>query len=213
VSIDGTDTSSEAAELISADGYRYDLFLSYRRTPNVSAWVHNHFHPRLRDCLSDELADEPRIFLDVAQDPGTPWPANLRYALQRSRLMVAVLSPPYFRSRWCLAEWQTILRREQMLGLDGPQSAVRLVYPVQYSDGEEFARNARHLQMDDRFKKLRYPQPAFAESNRYLDFHDALVSLAECLADRLRNAPSWQPDWPIEEPEPSAPAPASVPRF
>jgi hypothetical protein len=213
VSSEGTVELGEAADATSADGYRYDLFLSYRRTPNVSAWVRNHFHPGLRNCLWDELEYEPQIFLDIEQDPGTPWPEHLKWALQRSRLVVAVLSPPYFTSRWCMAEWQTILRREQREGLDGPGDVAHLLHPVPYSDGDRFPADVSNRQMDPTFKDFRFPQRPFADSVRYLGLHEALVKLAERLAARLDKTPVWRPDWPVVEPEPLEPTPAGVPRF
>jgi len=36
-------------------GYEFDVFVSYIRSGNPYAWVSNHFLPRLRDCLADEL--------------------------------------------------------------------------------------------------------------------------------------------------------------
>ena len=99
-----------------AEGYEYDLFLSYRREGDVGEWVRNHFHDRLRNCLNSEFPRPVRIFFDVGQEPGTHWRKNIARALQRSHLLVAVLSPQYFTSSWCLAEWNTIRRREERLG-------------------------------------------------------------------------------------------------
>jgi hypothetical protein len=61
-----------------AGGYEYDLFISYRRRGTVCEWVKNHFVRVLDLCLVDHVRQEPRIFLDIAQDVGTHWPQNLK---------------------------------------------------------------------------------------------------------------------------------------
>jgi len=85
---------------VSPSGYRFDLFLSYRRGGTVPDWVHNHLHPLLLDCLADELSREPRIFLDSTMETGVHWPSGLEWALRRSRLLLPIWSPPYFTSPW-----------------------------------------------------------------------------------------------------------------
>lgn len=195
------------------DGYEYDIFISYRRAPNVQAWVQNHFYPVLRDCLTDEISDEPKIFLDAQQEVGVRWPDNLARALHRSRLLVAVWSPPYFRSSWCLAEWHTMLQRERLLGIGGPADPMGLVYPVRYSDGDRFPEEARSVEQQVSFTDWRYPYRQFSESLAYLEFHTAVVKMAEYLAGRLDNVPQWQADWPVVRPGSPEPSPAALPRL
>lgn len=194
-------------------GYEYDIFISYRRNGNVGRWVQNHFAPLLRDCLTDELPYDPRIFLDKDMEVGARWPDELAHALSRSHLLLAVWSPPYFTSRWCLAEWRSILDRERMLGLGGPNSARGLVYPIRFSDGDKFPIEAKNVLHEMSFKEWRLPYPQFAESQKYLDFHQAVVKLAERLAPRFDSPPPWQPDWPILRPDPIEPPPADIPRL
>ena len=175
--------------------------------------MRNHLVPRLHDCLVDELSRDPRIFLDVTQDVGTRWPDNLTRALNQSQLLLAVWSPSYFSSRWCLAEWHTMLLREQILGIGGAQEPMGLVYPIRFSDGDRFPAQARNVQQEMIFKEWRYPYPQFTESVKYLDFHQAVVELAERLAPRFDDPPPWQPDWPSEWPEPPEPGPSGLPRL
>lgn len=195
------------------EGYAYDLFVSYRRTPNVREWVRNHLVPRLSDALADELEREPRIFMDAELEVGVRWPDRLVWALQRSRLMLAVWSPPYFTSAWCMAEWQTMLRREQLVGMSGRPAQPGLVYPIRYSDGHRFPAAAQNVQQEMIFSEWRYPYPQFADSPKYLDFHDAVVELAERLARRLDDTPAWRPDWPSVFPGATPPSPATLPRL
>jgi hypothetical protein len=191
--------------------YEYDVFVSYRRTGNVQKWTSNHLVPRLRDCLEGELDHDPRVFFDTEQEAGTPWPENLMRALQRSRLLLAIWSPPYFRSRWCLAEWKTITAREQVLG--GGQESLALTYPIRYSDGKKFPDEACNVQQEMIFKDWNYPDPQFAQSELYLGFHSAVVTLAERIAERLDDVPPWDPDWPVVMPEPPEPGPTDMPRL
>jgi hypothetical protein len=193
--------------------YEHDVFISYRRIGNVTEWARNHLVPRLRRCLEDELGHEPRIFFDTEQEAGTHWEKNLKRALQRSRLLIAIWSPPYFCSRWCLAEWKTITAREQVLGLGSAQNLSGLVYPIRYSDGARFPAEARNVQHEMIFKDWRYPDPQFAESELYLGFHSAVVKLAERITERLDDSPPWDPDWPVVLPEPPDCGPTPLPRL
>ncbi len=194
-------------------GYAYDIFVSYRRNGNVGDWVQNHLGPLLIRCLEDELPDKPEVFLDAQQDVGTKWPDNIAHALSRSRLLLAVWSPSYFTSPWCLAEWQTMLLRERALGIGGPANPIGLVYPIRFSDGDSFPPEAQRVQQEACFKDWRIPYPHFKESVKYLDFHQAVVRLAESLAERLQFCPTWQRDWPVARVE-EVPAPIlSLPRL
>ncbi|MGH3565138.1 MAG: toll/interleukin-1 receptor domain-containing protein, partial [Pseudonocardia sp.] len=184
------------------DGYEYDLFISYRRNGNVRDWMRNHFAPRLRECLVDELPREPRIFLDVELDVGTRWPDEIARALHRSHLLLAVWSPSYFTSHWCLAEWRTMRRREEILGLGELRNRSGLIYPIRFSDGDQFPLEAQNVTQEMSFKDWRLPYPQFVKSEKYLDFHQAVIDLAERLAPRFDDPPLWQPDWPVERPDP-----------
>lgn len=193
--------------------YEYDVFLSYPREGQVCPWVHNHLFPLLRDCLGSRLEQAPRIFVDTAQPTGVLWPDNLRNALTASRLLVAVWTPPYFRSKWCLAEWNSMLERESLLQGSGHNLRRGLVYPVVYSDGDHFHQRARDTQYRRDLSKFTYPYPCFRESTTYLSFHDTMMSVAEEIESHLSEIPDWQPDWPIVEPELTPSPPMGLPRI
>jgi hypothetical protein len=195
-------------------GYRYDVFLSYRRSGagGVAPWVRNHFLHLLTDCLADEMAGEPRIFIDERQDLGGYWPATLARALDASRVLVPVWSPKYFTSRWCVAEWQTILRREQLFGLATERQPLGLVYPVVFSDGDHFPNEARHRQAAD-FKKWAVPAKSYRKTRGYVGLHKAVREFAGELAPRLRQVPDWQAGWPAVRVDPPLPPPPTPPRL
>jgi TIR domain len=192
----GTSVASADNTVLADPGYEWDVFVSYRRNGNVGSWVQNHLAPVLVRCLEDELPESPRIFIDTQQDVGTKWPDNIVRALVRSRLLLAVWSPSYFTSQWCLAEWQTMLLREQLLGIGSPANPIGLVYPIVFSDGDSFPPETRRVQQVC-FKDWRVPYPHFRKSVQYVDFHWAVVRVAEDLAKRLPSCPIWRRDWPI----------------
>ena len=193
--------------------YEYEIFLSYSRTGNVRDWVKNHFHPVLRECLVDLLPDEPRIFVDWEQEIGVNWPANFAHSLKRSCYLVAVWSPRYFKSRWCLAEWHSILKREECLGLATEANPRGLVYPVVFSDGVHFPPKARDTQAKIDMCGWAYPYKQFRETNDYLDFHQAVNQMAAQICSNFADAPVWEDNWPIEQPSPSPETPSSLPRI
>lgn len=175
--------------------YRYDVFLSYRRSGpgNAGKWVRNHFHPLLVDCLGDQLAWKPKVFFDLEVETGSHWPNMLEDALLHSKMLVAVWSPPYFRSAWCLAEWQTMLAREQIV------APVGLVYPVVFSDKDNFPPAARARQARD-LKAWSNPFPSFSESRDYDRFYHEMSDIAAELGQMLTRAPAWQANWPVHRP-------------
>jgi TIR domain len=193
----------------SPDGYAFDVFLSYRRSGpgNSGQWVRNHFHPLLRDCLADQLGWAPRVFLDVETETGTIWPDHLEHALLRSRMLVCVWTPPYFRSPWCLAEWETMQARERLL--DGRLDCA-LVYPVVFSDSDSFPPAARSRQARD-LKPWSNPFPAFRDSRDYDDLYKEMTGIAIELAGMLPRTPPWTDGWPVCRPAAPTPPPPDLP--
>lgn len=186
--------------------YRYDVFLSYRRSGpgNVGQWVRNHFHRLLVDCLSDQLDWEPKVFFDLEAETGSDWPSMLEQALLHSKMLVAVWSPPYFRSAWCLAEWESMRAREQVVA---PGRPAGLIYPVVFSDSRTFPPAARTRQARD-LKAWNNPFPSFQESRDYDRFYHEMLDIADELGRMLARAPAWQAGWPVQRP--AEPGPAQV---
>ncbi len=188
--------------------YEWDVFISYPRSGQVGAWVGNHFAPVLRDCLESVLPQQPRIFIDHSLETGVAWSDALKQALLRSRLLVAVWTPPFFRSPWCMAEWESMLEREAVLAGGRPPRG--LIYPVVYSDGNHFALKAKQTQFRRDLTKFTYPQPGFRDSVAYLGFHDTMMDIAAEIETHLQTVPPWQDHWPIIEPAVEASAPVAL---
>jgi len=93
-----------------SEDYTYGVFISYRHRGHTAEWIKNHFYPmleqRLPECMP--VDHDTKIFLDLKIETGSAWPDELRHALKMSRCILAVWSPDYFRSEWCLAEWHTL---------------------------------------------------------------------------------------------------------
>lgn len=129
--------------------YEYEFFLSYSRKNPVGNWVRNNFHPELEQWLASFAGNAPRIFIDKDIEEGDHWPSRLENALRRSKYLVAVWSPQYFTSPWCVAEWQSMRQREALLGLGTPEAPHGLVCAVVFSDGKTFPPEAQATQRHD----------------------------------------------------------------
>ena len=195
-------------------GYEFDVFISYSRLGSAPKWLMNHFYPKLKDCLADQVAPAPKVFVDKGMPRGVHWPTQLQKALHRSKIMVAVLTPPYFESRWCLAELRSMHAREKLLGLGGPDRPQGLIYPVLYSDSRNFPAEEGLERSWWDFKELANPDLVFQESREWISFHRRVTEFAEDLVDLLGQVPQWRPDWPlIDPPDPPLLPPPPIPRF
>lgn len=196
-----------------AEDYLYDIFISYRHKGQAMEWVRNHFHPLLEQRLPDSLPvqHELSVFIDLDIETGAAWPAKLRQALKNARCLVAVWSPEYFRSDWCLAEWQTMREREKLLGWRSEQNPQGLIYPVVFADGEHFPPEARAVQWRD-LRAWNYGAPAFRDTVGFLDFDQQVQKLAGELAGMILTAPAWQ-DWPVVTPNAAPEVVVKLPRL
>jgi hypothetical protein len=96
--------------------YEFDIFISYRRTETVGRWVQNQLLPRLQDRLNEAAPAPVRLSCDIQMETGVSWPDELKRRLARSGLLIMVCTADYFRSRWCMAEWQSFREREKNAG-------------------------------------------------------------------------------------------------
>lgn len=198
--------------IMAKDDYEYDFFLSYSRRSPVREWVQNHFYPVILECLDSELDEKPEIFVDWLQEGGVDWPNNLERALKRSRFLLPVFSPQYFRSAWCMTEWRTFREREKLSNLSSVENPHGLVLPVKFSDGDHYHDEAKRTQFCCDLSAWRIPEPVFRESTEWIPFRQKLNWLAEQLARRIAKAPPWEADWPVIRSPPLGQPRAKVPR-
>lgn len=173
----------------------HDIFISYRRDPPFGPWVRDLLFPELLEAMRREMPVEPDIFRDEQSiEPGEVWPEKLHRALSRSRLMIAVLCPPYFfQSRWCPAEWRTMEQREKAVEED--PTILPLLIPIRYSDGDCFPKTAQERQAAD-FTPFNVLEAQHKDTRLWLDFKGEVGKLARTLTRRLLHIPPWSPDWP-----------------
>ena len=181
--------------------YLHDIFLSYSREDPVLEWVRYYFKRELERWLKETMAEEPQIFRDEESlKTGTSWPLALQEGLRRSKVVVAVLSPSYFRSPWCCAEWSSIRHREQQLGLRTQGNTRGLIYPVCFSNGDCFPPDVKDIQYRD-LRRWNRASPAFRRTVSYDRFLSEMQVIAEELAGLLLTVPAWREDFPILLPE------------
>lgn len=181
--------------------YIYDIFLSYRPRPPVGDWVKYHFYPLLSRWLNQAMPRDTKIFIDVEEiDVGSQWPLRLENALKNSRCLVPVWSPDYFRSSWCLAELQSMMQRESLLGFRTDENPAGLIYPVVFSDGEHFPPETKKIQNKD-LRKWNSSSEVFRETRAYVDFEQEIQLIAQKIGQMLQTVPAYQQDWPVVIPD------------
>jgi hypothetical protein len=142
------------------------------------------------------MSIKPRVFWYKEQPPGVDWKENLKKVLPRTRILVAILSPHYFRSAWCMAEFESVVEREKKLGLGKVQYPQGLIYPVLFSDGECFSEVGRVKFWKD-LSEWRYHWPQFRNSLTYLEFDKAMREVAKELVKQYAAVPPWSADFPV----------------
>lgn len=177
--------------------YEFDIFVSYRRTDTIGKWVKNHLVPMLQSRLNEVSPDDIRIFCDFKMDDGVNFPAELERQIKASKLLVGIWTANYFRSEWCMAEWESFRKRQKQLGLFTGDHTQGLIYPILFSGGNYFHPDARITQCNRDFSQLNYPEESFRNSTRYLEFDDLVKQMADDLVVRLDAVPEWQEDFPI----------------
>jgi TIR domain-containing protein len=85
------------------------VFISYSRHGSAQKWLLNHFYEKLCECLADQFAPPLKVYMDRATMPrAVHWPSDLQAALRHSKIMIQLLTPPYFTSPWCMAELRSM---------------------------------------------------------------------------------------------------------
>ncbi len=179
----------------------HDVFVSSPGGPPVAPWVERVFVPELRDAMGRE-GGAPRARVFHFRHPGMievgrPWWQEIRVALLRSAILVPVFAPDYFRSEFCLTEWETFRHRRLVTGAS-------CLYPVRYSDGFFFDEDARAEEYDD-FGPFAH---LAIRSRASKSFKDRVRLVAETLVHRVENLSPASAVVDIVERRPREPRPA-----
>ncbi|MFQ3452694.1 TIR domain-containing protein [Bradyrhizobium sp. UFLA01-814] len=90
----------------------FEIFCSYAHADNDDGWIEK-FVQELSSLCSKLAGERVTVFLDrEAMITAQIWEEKIKAALDASGVMIAVLSPSYIRSNWCLTEWQIFEARE-----------------------------------------------------------------------------------------------------
>jgi len=183
--------------------YSHDVFISYSRTGVIKRFVIQHFYPKLRDWLREELGREVDIFIDEESISGNEhWPESIADSLVASRCLVPVLTGRYFYSEWCLSEWSNFVERERRLGFHDSRRS--LIVPAVYHDGDRFLKEARRY-VPHNFRDCGSDSPKFEDHASYPLFEERIRELARDVAQVVEHAPEFNPDWPKITFTPDAP--------
>ncbi len=134
----------------------------------------------------------PPVFVDQREiHTGDQWPEVLKGALRQSRVLVAILTPSYFHSEWCMSEWASFEAREQRVGQN-------LIVPIcisNYPYVESKCGGQRQI-----FNFCRLNEHATNEETRpdaFTRMQKAIIqNVASEVARKIRSAPTYE-DWPL----------------
>ncbi len=174
--------------------YQHDIFISYRRNPETSAWISEHFAPLLELRVELELGRKPSLYIDNQIEAGTSWPTSLGTALGGSRVLIALWSGNYLASGWCTEELSQMLGRERAARLRTADRPYGVVIPAFIHDGEKFPPDLRHIQHFEIQKSFNVRMAR--DSPRAEELDADLTAQAPAIAACIINAPTWRKAWP-----------------
>ena len=94
---------------------KYDVFCSYAHVDNDGGWVDS-FIEKLASIYRKLTGEPLKVFMDRESIiTSEVWEKKITGALEESRLLLAVLSPSFFHSKWCIKEWTYMVRTETHL--------------------------------------------------------------------------------------------------
>jgi hypothetical protein len=189
--------------------YKHNVFLSYKNHDVTNFWV-TKFVEKLSYWLTQELGGDPAlVFFDKdIIETGEQWPQRLKDGIKTSKCLVGIWTPEYFRSKWCLSEWRSFEERERILREEGIQQLTHpLIRPLRFHDGEHYPGQAQERQLLD-VTNYTSTNMAFWETAKAIELEDKIKDLCKGLAETIRFAPEFNPDFPLciieDDPEPPA---------
>jgi Protein of unknown function (DUF1566)/TIR domain len=177
--------SSSIAEILGLASFKYDIFCSYCHSDNDTGLI-NRFLKKLAQTYRALSGEQLNIFIDRTEIiTADLWESKILEALYHSRLLLALLSPSYFKSEWCVKEWlyaeqveykiSIMLRTPRTTGTIAPV----LIYSLdraRFSDEQKLlVKKARERQWTD---------ISTIKTNN-LRFQQAMQGLVEDLIDQL----------------------------
>ena len=196
--------------------YQYDVFISYKRGWRTESWLIQHFLPLFSDCLHNCVYEtcgrsaDP-IFLDISEisaevrsdkrldgyrgiEPGAQWQQALVQAIGHSRCLLALWSPSYFYSDWCMKEWESFHVR-------GANGVGGVCTPITVCDCEDATTLPSTLGTFEhfRFNDTYFVGGALINMAEYVTLQRLCDQLARSIARKLKHVTGFQ-EWPIRMP-------------
>jgi cellulose biosynthesis protein BcsQ len=92
--------------------FDYDVFISHTHDSMTVHWL-KEFLPVFKEYLEEELGHTSKIFVDDTEIySGDTWVETVIKSLQKSRILLAIVSPDYFFNKNNLFEWNIFLEKE-----------------------------------------------------------------------------------------------------
>ncbi len=116
----------DASQIPATERKTYDIFVSYARDDDFDSSVRKFVDdlPHWVKRFTRKQIIKP--YMDFREiEGGDDWERRLESDLKRSRLLLAILSPNYFGSRYCLAEWDEFFTHRRT-------GTTTLIIPVEF---------------------------------------------------------------------------------
>lgn len=177
--------------------YSHDIFLSVKSDNTFGEWVSEIFIPLFQSYINQDIIAvcgrraQGIFYYRNSIQPGDPWPDELRVGIRSSRVAVALCSPEYFFSDWCLTEFHSFWER-------GKSRNKKLLIPASIYDGDGFPTDIKkNLQFED-FSTFVIVGEGFKLTKKYSEFQEQLKEFSRRVAELVCNAPAFE-EWPLIE--------------
>jgi MinD-like ATPase involved in chromosome partitioning or flagellar assembly len=183
--------------------YEYDLFISYGGNKALFDFVMS-----LSKDLTREMelwVESFKAFFDASElSAGSSFSDPVQDALNRSKLLLAIVTPAYFSQERALVEWKTFDMRSGM-------TSTSLILPVVVRGGAgtlpEWFKRRQFYDLED------ISMRATTSRERSKEYRITIKELAEHIRKLLDNIPPYNPDWPVASPEQVKDLYAEAPRL
>ena len=128
--------SKSIEEILGLVPVKHDLFISYAHSDNQDGLV-DKMLKKIKEIYRALTGEQLRIFVDHTDIMTADlWRKRISVELRQSRLLLAVLSPSYFKSEWCRLEWFMAEDKEDKINILQGSSLISgaiipvLIYPL-----------------------------------------------------------------------------------
>ncbi|MEM6541666.1 MAG: toll/interleukin-1 receptor domain-containing protein [Bacteroidota bacterium] len=173
--------------------YSYDIYISYPRGGMTSKWIQDTFLPLLNHSLGMFLGRSATLFFDYSElSAGDEFPVAIEEALRNSKILIALYTPNYFNSNWCVAEHRTFELKEKEFNSS-------LIVPIVLHNGQMFPEYARVRQWSD-FREYFRLGDTFKLTERYSEFEEKVGELSDAISSLIHKVPELKKNFKVIKP-------------